>query len=50
MLPVVADKEGLHDNVKFVVSLAVSAYVGNNVSPQTLSKKLLLLLRLMNSN
>ena len=33
MIPVVVDKEGLHTNVKFVVSLAVSVYVDDNVPP-----------------
>ena len=33
MIPVVVDKEGLHNNVKFVVSLAVSVYVDDNVPP-----------------
>ena len=32
MLPVV-DKEGVHNNVKFGVSLAVSVYVEANVPP-----------------
>ena len=33
MLPVVADKEGAHNNVKFVVSLDVSVYVEAKVPP-----------------
>ena len=33
MLPVVADKEGVHNNVKFVVSFAVSEYVEAKVPP-----------------
>ena len=33
MLPVVVDKVGVHNNVKFVVSLAVSGYVEANVPP-----------------
>ena len=33
MLHVVVDKVGVHNKVKFVVSLAVSAYVENDVPP-----------------
>ena len=33
MLAVVADDEGVHNNVKFDVSLAVSVYVEDNVPP-----------------
>ena len=33
MIPAVVDKEGLHNNVKFVVSLAVSVYVEANAPP-----------------
>ena len=33
MLPVVVDKVGVHSNVKFVVLLGVSVYVGDNAPP-----------------
>jgi hypothetical protein len=33
MLHVVVDKVGVHNNVNFVVSLAVSAFVDDNVPP-----------------
>ena len=33
MIPVVVGEEGLHNNVKLVVSLAVSVYVEANVPP-----------------
>ena len=46
MLHVVVDKEGVHNNVKFVVSFDVSAYVEGDVPPHPLNIKLLLLLTL----
>ena len=37
--PVVFDKKGVHNNVKFVVSFDVSVYVEDNVPPWTLKTK-----------
>ena len=48
MLPVVVDKVGVHNNVKFVVLLDV--YVEDNVPPYTLNTKWSIYLYLINSN